>query len=269
MAYAFLWLIYTAYHDQAPQPWGTYLTNWTYSLLTIYLTLHFLTAFYEHVRCGCLGQGRTCYASLGRASVEKHVSMFVEPAAAGSVPSENFECGTDDNSRDKFVEVPTEPPLAAAVGRPPWYLCVVWALFSTVSTSAVMVTILFFAYVFPTMKNATMTSADTLQLHLFNSVIIIAEQMLTAIPCRLLHIIYPLIYGIIYVLFSLLYWAVDHNNVVYSVLNWNNPGKTIGFAIFVFAVFTPSVHIFFFFVSRLKMYIFHYVYQAELNQNWH
>ncbi|KAL5013630.1 hypothetical protein ScPMuIL_007900 [Solemya velum] len=95
-----------------------------------------------------------------------------------------------------------------------------------------------------------------LQLHGINTVIIVLEHLLSAVPVRLLHCVYPIIFGLVYVIFSAIYWGVNHDNVMYpGVLDWNSPSKTVGILFLVALVVIPFFHIAFFILHKLKLYI--------------
>lgn len=75
-------------------------------------------------------------------------------------------------------------------------------------------------------------SAESQEKHIWNSVYIIVEFCITATPIRLLHAIYPMAYALIYITFTLIYWAAGGVNsegktYIYSTLNWDNVKSTL------------------------------------------
>lgn len=254
MVYVIFWLGYTShFHGSNLEIWGAYLTNWTYTLLTVYMIVHCLVVSYYYV-CTFCGQDRYMYSFCRRMNVEYHTSIFAEQSER---MEHEHECVVGEEPETEVLLVST----VSFVNRPPWYMCITWVLFSAVSTGAVMVTIVFFAFLFPVMKGASVMSLENVQLHLLNSVIILLENFITGIPCRLLHVVYPILYGLLYLLFSLIYWAVDHSHVMYPILDWNKPGPTVGFVFLIGFVFIPIIYTFFFLLYRLKMSVFHLLYR--------
>ena len=140
----------------------------------------------------------------------------------------------------------------------PWYLCLLWVLFSTASVFALVVTLGFWALLAPSLPLSFLTSTQNLQIHLVNSVLVLMEMCLTAIPIRLLHVLYPVTYGMIYTVFALIYWGVDHNNVVYPFLNFGaRPGIAAASIVVIGFVLVPLLQLLFYGVYRLKLKIFH------------
>ena len=56
--------------------------------------------------------------------------------------------------------------------------------------------------------------------HGINSVCVVIDIFLIGIPHRLLHVWLPMLYGGIFVIFSAIYWGVDNDNVIYSILDY-------------------------------------------------
>ena len=80
--------------------------------------------------------------------------------------------------------------------------------------------------------------------HACNSIYILIDFFITAMPIRLLHFWYSILYGLLYVVFSLIYLGAGGtdkagNNYIYSILDFfGNPGAAFalaGLSVFVFA----------------------------------
>lgn len=61
-----------------------------------------------------------------------------------------------------------------------------------------------------------------------NSVLVVADLMVTAHPVRFLHFLHPMALGIIYTLFSFVYFCAGGTNrsgstSIYPFLNWDKP----------------------------------------------
>lgn len=64
--------------------------------------------------------------------------------------------------------------------------------------------------------------------HIMNSVLVVADLMITAHPVRLFHFVHPIALGITYTLFSFVYFCAGGTNrsgdtSIYPFLNWNKP----------------------------------------------
>ncbi len=57
-------------------------------------------------------------------------------------------------------------------------------------------------------------------------------MVLSNMPIRLMHGVYPLVLGMFYGLFSYVYWLAGYigftgNGIIYPILNWNKPGYAV------------------------------------------
>lgn len=207
--------------------WPAFLTNWSYTVLTVYL--------------------------------------FV---AAGVVIRRNG--GSVSTDRPPSLQA-QKPEQDRNVDRPlPMDLKIEWALFAIVSNFSFIVTLIYFAILYPVIygekNNPTGKSILAVDLHIhgINSVVVLMEMLISAYPVRLLHCVYPIAYGLTYVLFSLVYWAIDHNNVVYkNVLDWNKPGSTIGVVLGLGFVVIPLFQLLLFGIYRLRIWLYEKFCQRE------
>ena len=94
-------------------------------------------------------------------------------------------------------------------------------------------------------------------LHGIISVIVFIDNTVSAIPIQILHVIYPVIFGWVYVAFTLIYYEMDpENNILYpGLLNWNKPGITIGVILVVTILLMPLIQLAWYGWYRLIMWI--------------
>ncbi|KAK7490565.1 hypothetical protein BaRGS_00018168 [Batillaria attramentaria] len=128
-------------------------------------------------------------------------------------------------------------------GRTPWYLKVAWVTYEIASVASMSVTILYFTLLF----DGTLTVVSTAT-HLLNSVYVILDVCVTAMPVRLLHVIYVSAYAFDYLIFSVIYWAAggvngDGQPYVYKTLYWAKPWKAVFAGGGVVCVGVPLVHL--------------------------
>ncbi|KAK7102259.1 protein rolling stone-like [Littorina saxatilis] len=254
MVYAVFWLGYTnSIHGTPPQAWGAYLTNWTYIMLNIYLVSHCLAALYHHTHCTLRRRNYGQYCC-SRPSSHEHNRIMEDLGEHEQTGYEDIpgSVAGREGGGGESGEVQVVSPLP----RPPWYICWVWISFNVISSAALMVTIVFFAFLFRQLSDYPNISLENLQVHLLNSVIVFIEHLVSAVPFRLLHVIYPFAYGVIYMAFSVIYWAGDHNRVMYpNILDWNYPGSTVLYVLLIGFILIPLLHFFFFLLHKLKVLI--------------
>ena len=130
----------------------------------------------------------------------------------------------------------------------PWYVKICWVLYIMAGAVAIMVVVGYWGFVYDpncvSINNANVTIncsvADvySVHLHLINAVMIVLDLYMSRILYQLFHIFYPPIFSIVWVIFSLIYFAaggtntVDGEPYIYEVLDYgNNPGLAAGLAI--------------------------------------
>ena len=124
------------------------------------------------------------------------------------------------------------------------------------------VTLIYFSAIYPyELKHDNwwfVGSILDINLHGINSVIVLLDNIMSAIPVRILHVIYSIIFGMIYVIFTLIYYSKDpENNIPYVILlDWNHPGITIGCLLFISIVLMPAIQLAWFGFHRLKLRVF-------------
>ena len=134
-----------------------------------------------------------------------------------------------------------------------WYICIVWAMWSTVSTAALGVSIVFFLFLYPLSDHHHHIGLINLQVHIVNSVIVVIERIVSDVPCCLMHVVYPMLWGASYVVFSIIYWAGDHSRIIYPIiLDWNHPLVVVCYMLLFFFLFMPSLHVFLFLIYKGK-----------------
>ena len=85
--------------------------------------------------------------------------------------------------------------------------------------------------------------------HLINGIVALIDIVFSGVPVRVLHFIYPTLFGATYVVFTGIYHASDGTNVqgdpfIYSVINYEeNPGSSTGVVLAVVLLFVPLVHL--------------------------
>lgn len=164
-------------------PWWAFLTYWTYLMLCLYLTWHFVcTLVHLRNRLNCL-----------------HPAFCQRLLLSSPVPAEDL-C---------------------------WYFKISWVLFSIAIVGSILVTLLFFIFLWPSYIQSGQDK--NIHLHVINSFIAGMELLFTAIPLRFWHVVYVLLYGIVYFIFTAIYyWAGNTTPIYLDVIDWSKPAKTFG-----------------------------------------
>ncbi|XP_050412142.1 protein rolling stone [Patella vulgata] len=224
--YTMSWLIVTRNGsiDGGKLGWGVFLTNWTYIVLTIYLTTHLVAAVVYHIY-----KWRQGGSIFRRTEEDVHNDYFRD---------------------DDDMSMQESPKVHFYIAR-----IVVWVIYNAVSTGALVVTIIFWTSIYPTMPGGPIGNYN-LQLHILNSLIIFIEHFVTAVPFRILHFIYPFVYLLLYTIFSAIYWAGDHSRVIYDILDWNKPGPTTGVVLLIGLIVVPLLHFLFYLIYKLRVFAY-------------
>ncbi|KAL5288738.1 hypothetical protein ACFFRR_009142 [Megaselia abdita] len=115
-----------------------------------------------------------------------------------------------------------------------WTFKIYWALHITTLILAVIITIVYWIFLWPKdthAKSSTRSLAFNAFQHACNTGVMFFDQFVVAFPTRLLHVIYPLGLGVIYAVFSAIYYGAggtdpNGNHYIYDILDWSNPGGT-------------------------------------------
>ena len=130
-------------------------------------------------------------------------------------------------------------------------------------------TIIYFAFLYPLALDNDPEFASSfldINIHGINTLIMIVDNFLSAVPIRIMHVIYPILYGLIYVLFSLIYYATDtENHILYpDILDWSRPEITIPVIIIVVGILMPLIQLIWYGWYRLRLWtfskIYHFIY---------
>ena len=96
-----------------------------------------------------------------------------------------------------------------------------------------------------------------INLHDITSIIVLIDNTISAYPVRILHVIYPFIFGFTYATFTLIYYAVDpkHDAPYPGLIDWNQPGISIGIFVAFGLGLLPVIQLFWYGFYRFKLWI--------------
>lgn len=249
--------------DQGQRPIICYVTIWSFLLLAVYLTFAAVVCVVKVVR----SQRSMCATSQ---QTMTDVTVKYPAAEDASSDSGDTTAVTSDPTLSSIASVMTTQSIQPATGRHhlPWYTRLCWVLFNMAAGSAPVVTVIYFAVLFPMIRSSYpdySSNVFDIHVHGLNSIIILCEFCLGAIPVRLFHTLYPALYGLAYVLFSIIYWSIDkEHNVLYPyVLDWNHPGITMAVVCVLIFLVLPLLQLAWFGLYSLRLYIFKRIYGYE------
>lgn len=244
---SFLYLTLSTINQNLPHNIMAYLTVWTYLLLTIYHVTSVIATFVH----GLEQNSPRLLRSRQSLQQEKNGitnSSFKDPEKNPVVSS------TVLNVQDPGFDQETDSVR--------WYMKATWLLADVVNAFAIIVTLVYFVFLYPLIGK---TNFIDINVHGLNSVLVLADAVLTARPVRLLHVLYPLIYGALYLIFGTIYWSMNKKvNVLYpGVLDWNHPARTAIVICMVCFVALPVLQLFHFGIYRLKLFVYKKLYGVE------
>jgi hypothetical protein len=246
-----------------------YLTTWTYLVLSLHFLVAAIVAWYCYLRSrGRTGSGseaatRVRVTTLGTGfgnpiyTLEPNSSTNTDLKVLQSNDIiQNGGLSSQDDITSSTGQADTNVPLT-------WYMKLSWLLSDIVSVFALVVSILYFGTIFP-FTGYNEAPVSDLNRHAVNSVLICLDVAVSARPVRLLHFIYPTIYGGLYITFSAIYWASDHTNVLYgALLDWNAPGIPIAMVFGLALVVVPLLQLLLFGLFRLRLLIYSHIYKKD------
>ena len=89
--------------------------------------------------------------------------------------------------------------------------------------------------------------------HLLNSVYALSSLLFSAKPVRLLHFYHPVVYALIFIVFSVIY-HVTGGGAIYSTLDWSKTGSAILLTLLVLCLGVPIIHTFCFALYTLRLF---------------
>ncbi|XP_064607160.1 protein rolling stone-like [Liolophura sinensis] len=257
--YTDFWLGYTASANSSigDMPWGVWLTNWTYTLLALHLTTSTIALTVYHIVQVSRSRSWLC-SKLS----DIHGDIVSESGLLAERGNQGRETTVDASNKGGARLLAYT---WACCDR--WYVVLIWILFDMANVAVPMVTFMFFVFLWPAISGSEPISNENLQLHGISCVLMLIDFALSAVPIRLLHMIYPLIYGLIYVVFSAIYWGVDHSHVMYpGILDWNSPGTTIAMVFAVIAIMC-TLQVMLLGLHKLKLLIYNKIYNTDVYES--
>lgn len=233
-----------------------YLTIWTYIVLCLYQ----LAALAGSILGFVTGHGRKTdterYPLLNSDRINCEQTSLAHQNL-GYVENENRSHGHTSSTTDGPAM--EDKPILNTENSPfiRWLYKLTWCLADIVYVFGIIVSLVYYIFLFPS-TGITKGFCLDLHMHAFNSLQIFIDVAIVARPVRLLHFIYPLLYGFCYLIFNVIFWEYDRkNNVLYpDVLDWNNTGTTMKTVALLACLGIPFLQVFHFGLYRLRLKIY-------------
>ncbi|XP_041379516.1 protein rolling stone-like [Gigantopelta aegis] len=137
----------------------------------------------------------------------------------------------------------------------PWYFKMQWLLYTIVTSGSFHISAFYWLIIF---KDQTLTPVRV-AIHGINSIYVFLNILITATPLRLYHFIYPVAYGTVYTLFTVVYFCADGTNLagepyIYRVLKWDHLKSTLPIVCISTFVVLPFEHCFVFLLYKLRTF---------------
>ena len=227
------WIIFSGFHwSNGEEKWFIYLTNWGYLFLTVYLIWATVLTTLQ------LAHQSKDDNKIRELQLQKCAQENVDTNTKTDA-EENGGAGYEYEARDKSIFETLR-----------WYHKGAWVMFSITCSNAFVLSILYWALLY----SGGIHGLD-LSTHLFNTVFVLLEIMLSSLPIRFLHFIYPFCFATVYTIFTAVYWAISKSNV-YPVLDYGKyPVFSACLVVGAVVVGTPLMYSFVFGLFKFRRYL--------------
>lgn len=221
-AYCTGWIIASGFfHINGGVKWFIFLTNWGYFSVSSFLVLSSVVTLWYHCK-------------------EKHQD---DVAIEMRVP-------TDPEREENGFHFP-----------PRCHHKTLWVLYSIAANIGILITVLYWSLLAGNTNYAGAELALDISTHVLNTLFVVVDLMLSSMPIRVLHMIYPMLFSFVYMIFSVIFWAaegtnpINHKRYIYAVLDYSkNPGFAVGLCIGLIFVAVPLVQLLIYGLYRLRVF---------------
>lgn len=229
------WIIYSGFYPyNGQEKWFIYLTNWGYTCITLYFILSFAVTLCYHLK------------EKDRYTLPP-MELATTGASGSNLPDKTKRKGTES---DFNVDMP-----------PKGHHKAMWIIYEIGASVALLITLLYWSLLSGGNLTGVYLGLD-ISTHALNTILLLIEIVMTSMPIRVLHLIYPMIFACIYMIFTVIYWAaggtdaIDNKRYVYPMLDYSNkPGLAAGLFLGVTLVGMPLAHLVFYGLYRLREFV--------------
>ena len=207
------WMISSLIH----KTWFLWLSNWSFLAVTVYFIFATIVTAIHYKRERKQTRNSTSdemkYGQANFASKAKCGEAADSDGNVNDIRESNLQIGTNYTCNYNDETLSTSDASEATRALPmAWFHEALWVIYNIASVAAIMVTLSFWLLLFNASNGVR---ALTVIFHGVNSIVIVGDTMLSSIPVRLFHVIYPMLFCIVYIMFTVIYWAADGPNYIY------------------------------------------------------
>ncbi|KXJ25443.1 protein rolling stone [Exaiptasia diaphana] len=212
------WIIYSG--TLLDFSWFVYLTNWGYSVVTIYFIFASVVTLWYH------------YKEKNYADITTDVKMT------------NTQSHRSEDGKETKFEFP-----------PKWHHKTLWVIHSIGTNIAVIVTVLYWSLFSSYVDGTGVRFGLDISNHILNCVFMLIDLALSSIPVRILHMVCPMIFGVFYGISTVIYWTIERH-ALYGLLDYGNkPGIAIGLSLGLLFVGIPLTQLFIYGLYSLRLVV--------------
>ncbi|KAL9982957.1 hypothetical protein ACROYT_G005072 [Oculina patagonica] len=184
--------------------WLIYLSNWSFSFVTLYFVCATIATAIHYRK-----QRKQGEHNVGD-QAENGMRNFASSGNSddGGQPGITVGNGLVHDDADE-IDFATDGAEASRVFPMTWFHEALWVVYNIAGVAALVVTLSYWLLLF---SSRNKLSALSVIVHGVNSIVMISDTMLTSIPVRLFHVIYPMLYSMSYIALTVIYWAVGGTN---------------------------------------------------------
>ena len=131
-----------------------------------------------------------------------------------------------------------------------------WWLYNISATVGLMITVGYWLVVF----NGEPVDLPNVTKHILNFVFLFIETMISGVPVRLYHGVYSIAYVALYIVFTVIYWALDGTDIygnpyIYEALDWNNISSMTIILIPLFLIILLIIQLLFYALFKFRSWL--------------
>ncbi|EUB59798.1 hypothetical protein EGR_05274 [Echinococcus granulosus] len=123
---------------------------------------------------------------------------------------------------------------------PKWFAELLW-FFYGMSMNTVLVTSLVYWAAFWDPKYTQFYRPESRLKHIVPACTVFVDTWVNGLPINIFHAIYPTLLGIIYAVFSYVYYDTSDVHPIYPVLNWSRPTEAISASLLLFLLYVGRI----------------------------
>ena len=139
-----------------------------------------------------------------------------------------------------------------------WYQMIQW-FFSLLGNKLSL--LVFFLYFILLYDGRTIDGVNA-NSHILGGLISLVDLWVTGTPTNTLHVIYPMVFGAVYCVFTGIYFVATDGRIIYPILDYDsNLGLALGVVLVVIFIVFPIFHLIIFYLQHLaKVGIMYYIF---------